>query len=209
MPPGNASSPFRSPLARGRTGLSRRLTRRRIGELGSFPRPVDAVAGSPSLPVVGVVALALTVAAVLCSLLVSVRLLPAAVGVSQVLRVLVLPATDAGLAPRSAAIVPRAIPAELRQRVLLPTLGAALQVIHGTGRPHDMPSPKRASFLPSHVTREQQPTHGAPRLRGLRLGSGTTPPVRPCPGGASRPRLGGTQARSRSPSHVHGRSEPR
>jgi hypothetical protein len=78
--------------------------------------------------------------------------------------------------------------------------GAALQVIHGTGRPHDMPSPKRASFLPSHVTREQQPTHGAPRLRGLRLGSGTTPPVRPCPGGASRPRLGGTQARSRSPS---------
>jgi Electron transfer DM13 len=48
----------------------------RITSLSSLPRPIEATPGSPSLPVVEVQALALTVAAVLCSLLVSVRLLP-------------------------------------------------------------------------------------------------------------------------------------
>jgi hypothetical protein len=58
----------------------------------SLPRPIEAVAGSPSLPVVGVVAPALAVAAVLRALLVSVRLLPTAMVVRDVPGVLLLPA---------------------------------------------------------------------------------------------------------------------
>jgi hypothetical protein len=71
------------------------------------------------------------VAAALRSLLVSVLLLPAAVVLGQVLRVLLLPALHARLAVRSAAALPGASATELRSRLLLPALRAALQVIRG------------------------------------------------------------------------------
>jgi hypothetical protein len=98
---------------------------------GSLPLPIAPVVNSPPLPIVGVVSLSLPVAAVLGSLLVSVRLLPAAVVVGQVLRVLLLPALHARLAVWSAAVLPRAVAAELRSRLLLPALRAALQVDRG------------------------------------------------------------------------------
>jgi hypothetical protein len=95
---------------------------RYLRESGSLSLPIAAVVGSPSLPIigvlesplpiaaagvcspslsiVGVLAHSLSVASVLGSLLVSVRLLPAAVVVGQVLGVLLLPAPHARLALR-------------------------------------------------------------------------------------------------------------
>jgi hypothetical protein len=75
-------------------------------------KPLAEVLGSPSLPIVGVLALPFPIAAVLRSLLVSVRLLPTAV----VLGVLLLPAPHARRALRKAAVLPRAIAAERRYR---------------------------------------------------------------------------------------------
>jgi hypothetical protein len=112
-----------------------------LGVLGS-PLPIAPPGvGSPSLPVLGVLALPLPVASVLRSLLVSVLLLPTAVVVGQAIRVLLLPAAHARLALRDAAILPRAITTELRRRLVLPALRAALQVTRGrhgdTVGPHD------------------------------------------------------------------------
>jgi hypothetical protein len=58
-------------------------------------------------------------------------LLPTAVVVGQMLCVLLLPAPHTRLAPRIAPILARAIPTELRRRLLLPALCAALQDIRG------------------------------------------------------------------------------
>ena len=55
--------------------------------------------------------------------------LPTAVVVGQVLLVLVLPASHARLAPWSAAVLARAVAAELRSRLLLPALRTALQIV--------------------------------------------------------------------------------
>jgi hypothetical protein len=91
--------------------------------------------GSPSLPVLGVLSLPLPVAAVLGSGLVPVRLLPAAVVVGQVFRVLLLPAPHA---PLQCGARP-----SFRERARLnsargfssPHSRAALQVIRGRRRP--------------------------------------------------------------------------
>jgi hypothetical protein len=114
--------------------------------LGS-PLPI-AAAGvcSPSLSVGGVVALSLPKAAVLSTLLVPVLLLRAAVVVGQALGVLLMPARDAGLAVRSAAVLARAIAAEPRSRLLLPALRAALQVIRAGRERTICPSPPGGTY---------------------------------------------------------------
>ena len=98
-------------------------------------------ASTPSLPVPGILSLSLSEAAVLGSLLVPIRLLPAAVVVGQVLRVLLLPGAHVCLAVRSAAVLPRAVAADLGRRLLPAALRAALRVTRGRHRntvgPHD------------------------------------------------------------------------
>jgi hypothetical protein len=90
--------------------------------------------------IVGVLSLSLPIPAAPGSLLISVRLSPAPVVVGQVLGVLLVPAAHARLAPWSATVLARAVPAELRSRLLLPALGAALQVIRRRRGAHAMPS---------------------------------------------------------------------
>jgi hypothetical protein len=102
--------------------------RRRLRESGPPSLPIAAVVGSSALPIVGVLALSLPIASVLRSLLVPVRPLPTAVISGQMLRVLLLPAPHERPAVGRAAVLPRACAAELRSRLLLPALRAALQV---------------------------------------------------------------------------------
>jgi hypothetical protein len=108
-----------------------------VGVLGA-PLPIAAAGvGSSSLSILGVLALALAIAAILSALLVPVLPLPTTVILGQSLGILPVPLTHASLALRIAAVPPRAIPAELRSRLLLSALAAALQVArvsHGKPR---------------------------------------------------------------------------
>jgi hypothetical protein len=107
--------------ARRRAGpLTSRLIRAVRRTFGlAFP-PDSGGPASPSLPVAGVGSLSLPIAAIPGSRLVPVRLPPAAVVLGQPLRVLLVPAPHASLALRIAAVLPRAIAAELRHGPLLP-----------------------------------------------------------------------------------------
>jgi hypothetical protein len=118
---------FRAPLRRGAgPGSAVVGLRGRIGLPGSLPRAVEAIPGSPSLPVVGVLALALPIPAIRLPLPLHIGLLPPPVIVGHVFRVLLPPAPLARLALRIAAVLPRPVAPEVGRRLLLPALGAAL-----------------------------------------------------------------------------------
>jgi hypothetical protein len=111
-----------------------------VGVLGA-PLPIAAAGfGSPSLSILGILALALAIPAILRALLVPVLPLPTKVILGQPLGVLLVPLAHTRLALRIATVPPRAVAAELRQRLLLPAPFAALQVIRGRRGSQSSPS---------------------------------------------------------------------
>jgi hypothetical protein len=106
----------RTSLGSGRSGLPFLGTS--TSPLGRTPRaaplPITARVGPPSLSILGVLALALAIAAILSALLVPVLPLRTTVILGQSLGILLVPLAHASLALRIAAVLPRAIPAELR-----------------------------------------------------------------------------------------------